>query len=300
MARLAVEFENADGDILELTEFTDEVEVVKGLSGFGMPPVTINSQAYVGRAGSVITNVRHEPRIVGVPLVINTIANESVSTEAIDLLLNKLESMARILDPAKGEGILRVTSANGLYTSELGCYYTGGFEIDNLANLAPNAQNLTLAFLAGYPYWLGQEESVSFVDAEGGDWFPMTPFPRLGANSVLANFSVTSTSAVDIHPRIYIHGSGSSITITNNRTQRVLEFANIELGVSDYLEIDMDEKTIWKTITDVKTNAFPDATQIDLWPLLPGENSISIAISNTSSSTYATFNWRDATMVPRV
>jgi hypothetical protein len=251
-----------------------------GATGRLMPPVKLTTLPVPGGVGSRLLGAQHLERPVVIPVAFpGTITDR-----------DELRRWARVLDPVPGEGTLTVV--DGAHPGRfLRCSYEAG--LDELAEELPNVNLGALVFRAVWPYWLeGSEQSITVSQGTTlTKWFPFLPL-ILGASSAFANFVVTVTGDVPSWPVFSIAGPGNDFIARNLTTGKSWHVTGT-LAAGDTLLV--DTRPSYKTVTVNGVNAYARMTaDSSLWPLVPGQNRIEIAIGATTTASLATMTWRNA------
>jgi len=111
---------------------------------------------------------------------------------------------------------------------------------------------------------------------------PMSIPLSLAAGAATGSVWVTNTGDVDSWPTIIIDGPSDSPTITNVTTGKVLTITQA-LDASDSIAVDMENATVYfydsstGITTDIRSGM---SAASEFWPLVPGENEISIGVTN--------------------
>ncbi len=271
-----------DSTEFELTNFTNGVEVVKGMSGRGAPPVRIDRDRVPGKPGERSRSISHGIREFSMPLF--------VDGRSFRGLHELLETLTNYMDPVSGVGTLRCVNRDG-DTSDLFCRLVSGLGIDGEGSSGPSFFRPILVFQADDPYWYGPIQTRGFAGDSSQSWFPWLPI-RLGRSSVIGETSITNDSPVETYPVWTLVGPGSDPTVANDTTGRTvaLEFP-APLTTGQVVTIDTSEYV--KSVTGpTGTNWRKYLTQRSMWPLAPGYNSITLAMSGTTSESYISVSYR--------
>ncbi|WP_017974372.1 phage distal tail protein [Actinopolyspora halophila] len=260
---------SADGSQTELAVEWDT-------DGRFVPPVHFEEEAIPGYPGTRLRAVRHEARDVQIPIWL-------VATSEGELRHN-IRSLARQLDPTRGEGTLRVVAPSG-DQRDLRCRYQAGLEVsESLGDTSgPFVQRATLVFRAHDPYWYDANMIVQeFTQGELAAFFPIFPI-RLTASEVFASVTVNNAGDVQAWPLWEITGPGENIALVNSSSGKRLELSTT-LAEGELITIDtrLNRKTV---VHSDGTNLFPDLTLASsLFPLWPGDNALQIQMTGISAA----------------
>lgn len=278
----------------ELTRFTFDTEVMKGIISRYAPKVIIRRRATPGRAGSTTTSRRHDIRTLPFPL-----AAKGANITALQTLLADL---SREMDAVAGEGILRYVGVNGRI-SELFCVQT------NLLDTSPwvgstglAGQMCTLQFEADYPYWHAYVNDGGFGGSAPGSWYPGIPW-ALGGSSLLGDVTVDSHSDVDVYPVWLINGptdgdvvaSVQRTDIYGNPFTETWHLVIPPLTAGQTVTVNTEDKTV--TGPD-GSNWFSYLTEHNLWAFEPGDNPITLEMSGSTSVSSITYSYQDLLLAP--
>src|SRR3954451_2889593 len=110
-----------DGSTTLLTEFANDIEVLKGIGGHGAAALELIREQVPGMPGARTRSRRHDIGEISLPLIV-----QGTSVEDLE---EKVRTLVRRLDGLRGDGILRRTSLSGR-TSELVCTVSEGLRLD--------------------------------------------------------------------------------------------------------------------------------------------------------------------------
>jgi hypothetical protein len=261
-----VEFVSADG-------LSAQFDVLRGAHGRMMPPIELWDEIVPLQSGSRFIGARHGTR----PLVFPVFLDGPVSGRL------ELRSLARVLDPLRGLGTLRIL--NGAYSGrQITCVYESG--LDQLSEELPDWVMPTLAFRAFDPYWTDASEQSqiitpgSNVSAAGFNtwttWYPLI----FSSTTIFADLSITNASDAVVWPIITVTGPGTDLQLTNVTTSQSLVLPG---SIADGSRVVFDSRPGYKTVTRDGVNIFSQLTATSaFWPLLPGTNRITITFSSTT------------------
>jgi len=203
-------------------------------------------------------------------------------------LLSTLRSLAANLDPAAGDGTLRVVN-NG-NARLLTCRYKGGLE--HATRTGPLVR-MVLAFRAFDPYWYAENETAyTFQQAAGVSFFPLLPL-SLSSSAVYSVETVANDGDVEAWPVWTITGPGDSLVLRNLTTGETLELQTTILAGQ---QVTIDTRPGRKTVLrDDGTNLFPYLSDTSsLWALTKGSNKIQVELnlSDANSSVVLRYTLR--------
>lgn len=201
-------------------------------------------------------------------------------------------------DPARGVGRLQCTGPGG-DTREHFFYVTDGLDIDEAQGLTAGGIIKTAMTLHGpWPYW--QDTSDTAITWSGGaptTFFPIFPV-RLSNSTVFSNQVVVvgSDQGTETWPVWVINGPGSNVSLRNVTTNRSLNWGGV-LGPGESVTIDtrpaeLAPITNKSVIKNDGSNVFGNLTSFDLWPLLPGTQSVQVEMDSSTSSSSVSMRWR--------
>ena len=135
----------------EITQWVDPDGVITTLdvdweaNGRFMPAIQHQDIIVPGKPGGVHLAARHANHEFTLKLTLAAADEPSLR------LMQR--SLVRAMDPARGPGIIRVSSVIG-DVREIPCYYVSGLEMDESpGNSGPNMQQASVVFRAYDPYW---------------------------------------------------------------------------------------------------------------------------------------------------
>jgi phage-related protein len=248
-------------------------------SGRFAPPTEREEEAVPGQPGARLRTVRHGVRDFSLALWIT-------GTDEADLR-TQMRALTYSMDGVRGDGRIRVTAPGG-DQREIACRVTAGLEMTEVLGdtSGPTAQRAVVTFRAVDPYWQDTTDTASGPWAQGGTaagFFPFFPL-RLTSSEVLATAIVDNLGDVDAWPVWTIAGPGSTITLRNQSTGKVLTLDTTLLGGESVV---IDTRPGYKTVTkNDGSNLYGSLSSASsLWSLQRGANSIQIEIGGATSAT---------------
>lgn len=292
MTRFNLRYISDLGTEIEFTQFTDYLELPKGLSGFGMPPVTHQSIITPSRQGSLVTSTRHEALVLSIPIL--------ALRPNVDSLLSLIRTLGKAVDPLSGMGKLVFKPQNSAVEFFIPAYYNSGATVQDLGNPSAGGLKTTLEFLCPDPYWRGTSGGYTWLGAaanEGSHWFPMDPFPSLFSGGVIGETTIVNSGDVETFPIWTIVGAVSNPTIQNLDTLETIAFSTT-LAAGEKIIVDTELATVTKIAAGVETNAFPLMTSYDLWTIPRGTTNVAISMSDSTASSYISVYWMTKRLAP--
>lgn len=266
----------SDGVFWDLADYDGHVFLQPGFTGFDAPPVTVYSDGTPGIAGAAYLGSHDEARPVFLPVY--TVG--STRAEAVSYRRALIASLSR------GLNRLCVAETDG-YRRYLDCYYTGGAEgaegVDN-AGLLWAIYGLNFVALDN-PYWYGDVVTPSsWVIPNARSFFPLAPAVfTLSSSQVLGGTLIDNVGEVDAYPVWTLTGPASSLTLQLG-TRTFTTNSTLLAGASLVIDTDPRTQTLLDN-TNVNRWGDVDTTAIDLWPLPPGVNAVTVTVTGGSGAT---------------
>ncbi len=280
---------SADGSSLPFT-VASGVALGRGFQVAGMPAVASTSVATPFKDGQDLTSLRYDMREVSVPVQI-------IGTSGADLE-GKLDTLARVLDPRKGDGQLRLARYNGS-TRSLTCRYVSGLTItEEFSNAAVLNWSAVLVFRATSPFWT--DTSTASVTYTAGTpiitpFFPTTTpsssVINIGASGAIITHSIVNTGDVETWPS-YLFSNQTASPVVVNLTTGAFFVVDVSQTDGQAFQVDTGRSFIADVFTGVNylPSLRPGST---LFPLPPGSSTIQITLANASTLTTAQVVWQD-------
>ncbi len=248
-----------------------------GRQGALAPAYSEVEQQVYGIPGSWLRNIVVAPRDVSLPVVVKGLS-------ATDFR-SRLRQLRYWTDPRRGNGILRVQGPDG-NSRDLVCHKISGDTGDESSDNSGVAHIYeTLVFHANDPYWYDTDYTLRSFSTSAAVPFFQTPFfpLHLSAAGILSDFTLSNMGDVECWPVWQLYGPGVNPAMTNNTTGATLDLT-ISLGSGDVLTIDTAEFVKTVTLQDGSNQYNALSLASWLWPLVVGDNSISISMSGTDST----------------
>jgi phage-related protein len=271
-----VTWTSPSGRITPLSDFDDPRSgafVMPGVAGIGLPEYTRYSDESPAFDGSVVRGVRAGQRQITIPLHLWGPDRPSC--------LARFHRLVQDLHPMFGPGTLAFTEADGS-TRRISAYYSDGLSVqDDDDRTGRHWMTVVLTFVAPSPYFIGEDKTVTFhVGGGAGTFLPILPW-RVKDSQVLGSVKVINLGEVRTYPVWTIRGPATAATISNTTTGESFVLTRT-LSSSDTAVIDTREG-VKSALLNGSTNLWPNLNPTAvLWPLNPGENSLSLNVTGTS------------------
>jgi phage-related protein len=261
------------------------IGVLDGVRGLEMPPYALISDEVPQQPGARFRNLKTLPREVDLPLFVR-----STSEVGLRFLLRTLR---HALDPARGDGRLRVTAPDGSQRY-LTCRYTGPWTGDLSADAYyVSALQFLATFQALDPYFYdpGPQVVTFAIGTTIVPFFPFFPL-HLNASGVLGDITVSNTGDVEAHPLWTITGPGSNIILRNLSVipQAVLE---VDTSLTTGQQLIVDTRPGHKTVVGPGgTNLYGAVNaSSQLWSLPVGSNTLRVEVTGATVDTAVRLEW---------
>ena len=265
--------------------FDHGILVRPGLLGLGMPDYTIWADQSPAYDGEIIRGVRADPREITIPIHVYARSRPECLAIYHDLVDD--------LDPQAGPGEIRISEADGSYRTIRG-YYASGLEgRDDDDSTGRTWLSVALVFRCESPFWEGVEESVRWKLAVSapGSFYPILPLAVKDAE-VSGQFNATNKGNVRAFPIWETTGPYTSITATNETTGRLFSIDKALVG-GDTSVVDT-RQGIKSAVLNGTVNLWEwmDIDAADLWPLEPGDNTVSLIAPAASTDSEIVMRYR--------
>lgn len=256
------------------------LEVGWDIQGRYMPPVEFVEDDVPAQDGSRLRQVRVRPRDIALPIDVLV-----ADTSALRVLMRTL---MRTFHPQRGDGRLRVTSADGT-TRELTCRYRQGLELQERFEAGHGVQRTVVVFRAVDPFWYDTAPMSSTFTSGAAPTFLGNPFLpiKLSSDTILGEQTVTNDGDVDAWPVWTIAGPATSITLTNVTTGEVL---TLPVTLTAAQSVVIDTRPFKKTVRrDDGTNLYGNLSAGSaLWSLGQGATIINTQVAGSTAATFVT------------
>ena len=278
-----VQWIDANGSAYTLSPRQDDLAALFDFKGRYMPPVEFVEDDVPMQPGSRLREARVRPREVDLAILFKG-SSESV-------LRTNLRTWLHRLDPARGDGKLRITAPDGSQR-ELFCRYATGMQGDETPSTRGTCWQKALFVLRAVdPFWYAVSPVVAtYTVGAAAPFFPFFPLV-LATSGVFAAPVIANGGDVEAWPVWAIDGPCTSLTLTNLTTGKALGLtATLLAGESIAIDTRPGRKTVTKTdVGGATSNIFSSLSATSsLWPLIKGDNSVRIEMTDTDVSSQAT------------
>lgn len=268
---------------------TNGIDVIEGVIGLDMPPVSTFWEQRPTFDGSTVMNERYDPRVITLPLFFYDASGNA--RDKVAVLARRLVSVGR----AGGE--LRVTQ--GARTRSL-------FEVRRTAGLEGmetpigNWRRMGLELTAGDPWWYDAAQVQELVWASTTDFdeatvvFDDAAMPFDGGDSVV----VSVDGDVEAYPWFVITGPFTDLSVSNSTTGQAFQLAT-SLAAGSTLVVDARPGSRGPFLNSATR---PDwsllTTPSRLFTLSTGTNSIAVGASGDTADSKVEMRWRPRFATP--
>ena len=268
--------------------------------GFGIPPTRRVDRRIPGRPGAYTLDRSYGERTATLQVV--------VVASSMSGLQQAIDDWAERFNVLRGGGTLRHTRTDGVTVRRLNCDYEAGLEISQAEGVwRAGAQAALLSFFAADPFWYDDTETTETFAASGTSaaFFPIPnattgSFITLTSSEVFGSLVVTNDGDVPVYPTWTIEGPGSSITLRNVTTGKVITLSangGLTLTAGQTLEIDTRPGSTLIERDSANVAAYlSDASE--LWPLALGANTIQIEMGGSTADSTVAISYRLAHLTP--
>jgi Phage tail protein len=281
------EWVDPTGVAFALSGGADGVEVLRGVMGRFMPPQRRTADIVPLQPGERLRSILHGARDTSLPLAFQASSERD--------LRSLIRAWLVRFDPARGDGILRITGEDA-GVRELTCRYLSGLEADESdQNRYPGKQLAVVTFTAADPYWGGADSEQTWGGGPPTTFFPFFPL-LLGISQIFGASTVTNVGDVATYPVWVITGPGSLLTLSNLTTGRSLAW-NGTLGAGEFLVIDCrggNQSASPKSVTKSDgSDQFGLLSAWDFWPFDPADNEVEVLLTGaTTGASQVITLWR--------
>lgn len=262
------------------TDWPYGIRLLKGMTGCGIPPAALTSDAKPNDHGSLFRAIRYTERDVFVPLIVWGANGPEVTARRREL--------EELLDPLVGPVELTVNQPDGENRSITG-YYVGGAEGDMAADRWGRAfQKVGAVIRCLDPWWstgpVTQEWRLVTATKQflpsADQFFPV----QLGSGQVAGHAVVVNEGDTTAEPIWSVTGPGSNLVVTNDTTG---ESWSLSGSLSGGQTVVVDTRRSQQTVVDAAdgTNLFDrlGTTPLQLWALGRGPNAVSVALDDADA-----------------
>lgn len=275
-----------DGSVWPLTTPELGWHTLDAVAGaFGVAPVALTADGNP-RFGAQVRHIQAQPRIITWPLRVEG----GDQTEFV----GRWRQLARAFTQTRrlGPGVLRIARPDGS-ARQISAYYQQGF--DGTPGAGWYYDDAIITLFCEDPYWSDVDPLTVTRQYVGSSDDFLAPFPLITSSQTLGDTVINNPGDVEAWPVWTIVGPASSVTATNST--RGEEFTldpnwngGGDLTGSDTVAITTEPPTIvgpdgssWAGALD-----WPDA---ELWPLDPGDNDVTFAVSGSAAGTQITLTF---------
>lgn len=265
--------------------------VVRGGTGRWSPPVNLQELVSPFQPGATTVALAHQPRPVVLPI--------AFSDDDPAVVRLTFRQLAHAFNPLRGHGLLQCDADDGI-SRVLACHMVAG--LDTAVENSVNFQTVALTFRAADdPYWRDLvPTSLSWQVASStptARWFPIFPLV-LGSSEVFGSQGVVNLGDVNAWPVITITGPGSDLVVTHNETGKRIAFDGAGFSLDAHQSIVVDTWHATATRSD-GTPMLPELSfDSELWPLPPGESSITVDMAGADQNSSVAFTFTPGWLNP--
>lgn len=256
-----ITFTNAEGATIDLHDGVNHT-VLTGIRGLGAPQYGVVAEEVPQQPGTRIQRIQVKERLVDLPVVIED--------SSVPNLQARLRSLAGVLDPNLGNGVLSV-DRNGVQR-DLICRCIEPPDPNELPEATWFKE--VLVFYAETPFFYDiSEQTQQFSLGAAGSFFPIFPI-TLTLDTIFSDGLVHNPGDVEAWPVWTVIGPGQDLLLRNPDTGKSLSLSGLTLSAGEVVTIDTrpGKKTVTK---QDDTNLFRYVSG-SLWPLKKGNNSVNI------------------------
>lgn len=267
------------------------LDVDWSVSGRFSPPAVWDEQGAPGMPGMRLWEVRHGVAEFTLRFWIDGLDEAD--------LRDKLRAAVRALNPTRGTGRVRVVAPGG-DSREIYCRAADGLGVEEVlgGDAGIISQRLTVKFRAHDPYWWATTDTVLTYSGGGtvASFFPFFPI-ALTASEVLVLDDVTNDGDVDVWPVWPLTGPFTDVVAENLTTGKSWSLTSTVVN-PDYVTVDTRPGAKTVTAADGTSLFSALSSTSQLWPLVPGVNSIRVAIGGQTAATSAQMLFRPRYLSP--
>lgn len=282
----SVSWTPAGGKRVFLLPGSGRIDLMHGVDGVDMPPEDQYRTPYPGD-GDIYSGRRATGRPMMLPLLVfgPTYIQQQASRRQV----------MTMFDPRRGPGVLSWDMPDGT-RRDISALYTGGLEspLNGHLDKLPLHHMYQVLLHADDPYFLGEEDGFSVGGPEQVDFFPGPPF-HISETNTLGLVTVFIHGEVGAYPTWTLSGPMATATLTNLDSGESLVLTP-SLQAGSKLIVRTDPRVVASEKFTSSTGANRWATTAgqfpSLWPLLPGENNLSITATGTAPTSQVECEYR--------
>lgn len=253
-------------------------------SGYGLPPVEVRWHEGAGD-GSTYRHARIARReFASFSVLVN-------GTDADDLQKNA-DLLARVLDPTRGQTILRVNQGSDSWWTSL--VRTGGG--DPIMGEETNGSswavyNLSLA--AGDPFWTRTRASQQIVRAAGLGRGLIRPGGsltqlRVSSGQAMGSVLLENPGTANAYPVATVVGPGTGLDLVSARGEVLRWDGQLEAG-----EVRVFDHRTGTVVDGSGVNRYDELGPAPrFWSIPPGSETATVSLEGASSASSVTLSWR--------
>lgn len=281
-----IRFIASNGTVVNLNDRQNTFLAV-GMAGDLMPSFAFIEQQSPAFDGSIVKDVVINPRDITIPVYVQDVSRPAV--------LNRVRTIIKNLNPRDNDGQLVINSDGK--TRVLNCRFKSGFANDGTGNQQfTKWMKTALVFRAGDPYFYDPADTTFEVryTPRTTSFYPIPPMQLFNPNSFSdgeAETTLDNDGDVQTWPVIRIQSGGTNPTIVNLTTRKKISFNRIFMdGQVAIIDTRPTRKTV---VSETGANLWQDLTaDSTLFPLVRGENTISLQMTNPSANALVRFIYK--------
>lgn len=273
-----------DGQVWQLSNTDDDLGwfTTDAIAGWGAVPIEIVTDP-LSRGGEEVRHIRSLPRRITWPLHIHG----DTHLQFLRRYRNLLRAFT-LTTHRRTPGILRVARPDGVDAArEIECFYEDGFT--GKAGEDWLFANPVLTLMAPDGYWRAARAVVHRYDYSPGRPF-LRPYPSLSTSRVLGDMSITNPGEVDAWPTWRITGPATAFTATNPGAGGGFTLT-YPLGPGRTVTITTNRPAVRGPAGENLAGALSWPRAL-LWPLLPGENPVTLQVAGAGTGTAVELQFR--------
>lgn len=271
----------SETDTLDLNGISERglgYQATTGLTGFGLPPVSVQWSEGAGD-GATFRSRRTLPRDIDIPLEI--LARNRAHLQELTSRLALALAGGCTLSFIDDDGTTWLAEVHRVGGGE----YTYGED-----TVGERELSLVLTLRAGDPYWVSAESQVRSVSADSSTptWLSALSSLPVSASQAIGEIQLTNAGDAAAYPIWEITGPGTNF-VAESRTGERISWTGA-LGVSERLIIDTSRGTV---VDGSGRNRYAElAAAPRFWTIPPGTSSAKAQLEDTDSHSRITCSWR--------